>query len=278
MKTRTALPWLALAVVATAFIATEMEPAGLLALATQAAQGAQYIKTLQNPDSLPAVRSYYIDYTIPLQKESYLLYVPNTYDGSEPFGLIVFISSGDAVTGLPPGWENVLSAKRILFLAAQNSGNPRYDNRRLGLAVLGAERIAQDYRIDPKRIYAAGVSGGSRIACDLGFYQSDLIKGVITSVGVNFPGNPPPATNAQNLPYGVIQATPTELADAKNNVRFAIITGPGDFRHGDILRIYNTGFLKEAMQCKLFDVPGMGHTTCDGETLNQAIEYIEGGN
>ena len=81
-------------------------------------------------------------------------------------------------------------------------------------------------------------------------------------------------TNGQG--YGFFDATRDEI-DRARRVRFTLITGPRDFRHGNILDIYNGGFAKFGLQAKLFDIPGMGHETADATTLDAALDFIDVG-
>ena len=76
-------------------------------------------------------------------------------------------------------------------------------------------------------------------------------------------------------PYGVFDADAQEIARARQ-VRFVLITGSNDVRRGNVLDIYHGGFSREQFQAKLFDVPGMGHDTCDGATLAAALDFLAG--
>ena len=56
-----------------------------------------------------------------------------------------------------------------------------------------------------------------------------------------------------------------------------MITGSRDFRHGNILDIFNGGFAAEGFKAKLFDVPGMPHDTADAQTLSAAPRFHRAG-
>jgi len=56
-----------------------------------------------------------------------------------------------------------------------------------------------------------------------------------------------------------------------------LITGPGDFRYGSLLDIYEGGFARDSFQAKLIDDPWMAHETCGPVTLCQALDFIEQG-
>jgi hypothetical protein len=173
----------------------------------------------------------------------------------------------------------VLDQRKFLYIAAQGAGNDQYGSRRLGLAVLGALEMMKHYRIDPNRVYSAGFSGGARMAGMLGFFQADLFHGTIQNCGADF-YKPVPvqaatsSTDTAGKPYGLFDATADEIVGARG-VRFALITGSRDFRHGNILDIFNGGFAAEGFKAKLFDVPGMPHDTADAQTLSAALDFIE---
>lgn len=227
-----------------------------------------------------AYRSPTISYNLNGASERFLVYVPSNYSNREQFGLIVFNSPLDTIRGVPDGWEDVLYLQRFLLVAPENAGNGQSIERRAGLGVLAAKAMIAKYNIDKSRIYAAGLSGGARIASMLGFCQGDIFRGTIQSCGTNFIkpvawrlANPESAADKQ---YGQAGATAQEVDYAKSNVRFALITGSNDFRYNYIRDIYNGGFVPERFQCKLFDIPNMQHCNCDGNALRQALEFLRG--
>jgi hypothetical protein len=237
------------------------------------------LSCLDAPIVLPPIRSRQIDYKIVPSAEKYFVWVPSSYDGSVPYGLVVYVSSFENSTALPPGWESVLTKQKMIFVSPQGAGNSCLTARRCGLALLGALEMKAKYKIDERRIFAAGVSGGARTASDLGFFQSDVFRGTIQDCGSNFYRKV--ARNASNNwvdsegnTYGVLAATAEEVSRAKKSTRFCLITGPGDFRRGNLIDIYNDGFLREGFQARLFDIPTMGHQDCDAATLEKVFEYL----
>jgi hypothetical protein len=67
-----------------------------------------------------------------------------------------------------------------------------------------------------------------------------------------------------------------DVISSARRVRFALITGSGDRRHGSIVDIFNGGFAREGFQARLFDIPGMAHGTADPQTLSAALNFLEG--
>jgi hypothetical protein len=230
---------------------------------------------------LPDQQDSNVDYGLDTNAETFFVHVPYTYTIASDYGLVVYIHPGDQISSEPDGWPDVLDHRRLLFIAPLNAGNEQAATRRLGLAVLAAEGMMQRYRINPKRVYASGWSGGGRIAGMLGFFQADVFHATIQSCGADFYTSVPHVSaNAQwgtdAAPYGLFTATQSEIDQARH-VRFTLITGINDFRHGNILDLYNGGFAKFGFQAKLFDIPGMGHDTANAATLGAALDYIESG-
>lgn len=228
------------------------------------------------------VRSPRINYEIDLRKETFTIHVPSNYDGSLPFGLVVFIPATDLLLGAPNGWAAVLEERRLLLVIPQRAGNDLAEAHRLGLGVIATLEMQERYQIDPRRIYAAGISGGARIAGRLGFYQSDLFRGTIQSCGADFPRPVPrvkavPLDRDQGRAYGVIEATETEVQRARDNVRFVIATGPGDFRYGNLFDIFYGGFSRDGFKARFLDIPEMKHEVCSSETLRRALDFLDSG-
>jgi hypothetical protein len=240
-----------------------------------------FVDSFDGPSPAPPNRSTHVKYDLDPANEKFLVNVPASYDGKRDFGLVAFIPADNSFAQLPTGWDRVLADHHLIFVAPQAAGNDQPTERRYGLAVLAAGEMLTHYRIDPNRVYAAGFSGGARIANHLGFYQNDLFHGTIQNCGADFyrhvPQTNPPAPDVPDGEYGVISASPQEVSSARQNARFALITGSRDFRHGNILDIYQNGYAVEGFNARLFDVPNMPHRYCDAPTLARAIEFIDEG-
>ncbi len=247
----------------------------------RSARTGAFFATFGAPSHPPRSTNPQIAYGLIPANEQYFIYVPPKYNGTQPYGLIVF-TYADPTAQLPFSWQAILDARGYIFVAAQNAGNDQPRGRRLALAVTGALDIMKAYRIDPNRVYAAGFSGGARMAGLLAFYQSDIFRGTLQNCGADF-YRPVPAIDATTQVdtagklYGVlVEASDDEIRRAKKS-RFALITGTNDFRHGNILDIFHGGFEQDGFQAKLFDIEGIGHEICDGATLSRALDFLEKG-
>ena len=245
-------------------------------------QTGDFIATFGGDQLVPGRLDSHINYDLNPDTARYFIHVPTDYNSSSSYGLIVWTDAAESVNGLPAGWASILDSRQFLFIAAENAGNHQYDRLRLGLAVMAALEMTDHYRIDGYKIYAAGYSGGARISGMLGFYQPDVFTGTIQNCGADFYRQVPTVnatnwTSTSGRPYGVLKATPGEIARARQ-VRFVLITGSNDFRHGNMLDIYNGGFAREGFHAKLFDVPGMGHDVPGPSILSEALDFLAGGN
>ncbi len=246
-----------------------------------AAQAKGAIATFPKKVDVSVQRAESIDYDINLATCPYFVFLPANYTGREAFGLIAYTSASEQFNELPLDWEQVLARNKLILICPQNAGNECGSHRRHGLTVLGTLAASQYYNIDRKRIYAAGLSGGARIASNVAFLQPDLYCGTIQSCGTNFYKDVPRqyATESEDTrgnKYGVVKVPANLLQLAKSKIRFALVTGSNDFRYGNIKDIFQNGFYKEGFKVKLFDISGMQHTDCDGNTLEQAIRFIDG--
>lgn len=216
----------------------------------------------------------HVKYDLELAKESFYLFIPDSYDGSQPYGLLTFVNAGDSME-LPGGWGPVLEEKQLLFLAPQQAGNEQEVTRRTGLPIVGMLKMMETYKIDKRRVYVSGLSGGARMASRLAYYHPDLVTGVAPICGVDFYEAVPRVEATNQDEYGVFPLAKPQISKTKQNVRFALITGETDFRRLCIRDLYNGGYAKQGFKAKLFDIPGMGHAICSAEVIKQALEFLD---
>lgn len=160
------------------------------------------------------------DQDIATGQERYDLFVPDAADNDPSLGLLVFVSPSDEFR-LPPGWSKVLDRERLVMVVARNSGNSRnMVGRRVPLALHGYGLATGRYRIDPRRVYIAGFSGGGRAAQLIAFAYPDVFHGVLMFAGSDPFGEgavPPPPRELMELVQErlrVVQST--GLADSVN--------------------------------------------------------------
>lgn len=210
-----------------------------------------------------------------MDKELYYIYVPPNYTSAEPFGLLVFINAGDTM-GLPAGWDKVLEQKKLLYIAPQNVGNNQQHNRRVDLSYIGLAKMMELYKVDEKRVYTTGMSGGARTANWFALMHPDVISGTLPICGADFIKAVPKIRATKDDAYGSIGGFEGQsVAKIKSKIRFVFITGDKDWRLGNIQDIFEEGYKREHFQAKLIQVPDMGHEICKGEPLLEGLEFIE---
>ena len=208
-----------------------------------------------------------------LLKEKFHVVVPETYSpGATNWGLFVWVSPGDSPK-LPADWEAVLARHHLLFIGAYNSGNPRDAFDRFRLAVDASLNMRLRFRIDPKRIYISGFSGGGRVASMLAVGYADIFTGTIAICGVNFYGD---ATGPDGAVFErSYEPDPALAALARRNGHFALITGDRDPNRANTQAVHEQGFKKNGFSHVLYlEVPQMGHSMPAAEWLDKALDFM----
>jgi hypothetical protein len=98
---------------------------------------------------------------------------------------------------------------------------------------------------------------------------------VFAICGAQFPAKVPRVQATRTDEYGWFSLDDPHIAAAKEKVRFVLVTGSNDFRHGNILDIFNGGFQKDGYAVKLMDVPGMEHAVCPAKILKESLDFLE---
>ena len=120
-----------------------------------------------------------------VKQESYSILVPKGYKKEVPHGLFIWISAG-ANASIPKEWEKVLADKKLIFIGALNSGNPRNVFDRMRLAIDANHNLRGLYNVDGRRVYVSGFSGGSRVASMVSVCYADMFSGAVCFMGANF--------------------------------------------------------------------------------------------
>ena len=216
-----------------------------------------------------------IDYRFDLATESFEIFVPGNYSDKKAFGVFAFMNASDQMT-LPREWAAIMEKEKLICLIPQKIGNDQPFSRRVGLTLIGILKTAERYKADPRRIYTGGMSGGARCSLQLAFLHNDVIAGNISICGANFYEPVPRVKATGGSDYGLWPVPPDQVAEARKKVRFVFITGARDFRYGNILDIYEGGFVKNGFRTKLIDQPNMGHQLCSSKSLVEAFHFVSG--
>ena len=209
-----------------------------------------------------------------VKKELFDIFLPKNYRDSDPHGLFIWISASDK-PAIPAEWEPVLAEKKLIFIGAHKSGNPRSVFDRMRLAIDANFNVRKLANIDPARVIVSGFSGGSRVASMLGVCYADIFPATLCCMGVNFYTDVATPDGKQTFRLGYLPHDDF-VKMAKQECRYVLITGEKDFNLPNTQAVFTHGFLKEGFKAvELLNIPAQGHSPPKAEWLKKAIEFID---
>ena len=230
---------------------------------------------------------------------SYITYVPNTYDGTENFPVLMNFHgfSGDAGYHLTEtNMQYAAHSNKFLLVYPQGAlleGEPHWnpclpsaDNKSdiddLGFVEALLDQVSSDYLVDRNRVYAVGYSNGGMMSYGLAMHKSDLItafgsvSGTMLDCGEQ-PNHPMPVivmhgTNDFTIPYDgssdtVSIETTIEYWNSFNNTNTTpVLTSASDVgEKGSSVEIeryqYSDG--DNGSSVELYKIVGGGHDWVD---------------
>lgn len=222
-----------------------------------------------------------IDYDgVDLSTRNYDLYIPDGYDGSEPYGLVLYLNSG---AGAEPDADliPVLEEEKLIYVGATAKGNFSPTNQRIAWGLIGYLRTMELLHIDTDRLYMHGGSGGSRAGHALSFYHPELFRGIFGRVGSGYPEYLPNCyeTRSANSHYEIAYMghwndTDFRFYPRDLGFRYYVITGYNDFREGDNFNVYHYGFERNGFINRLYTEPG-GHSAGSTMAYQAALSFME---
>lgn len=202
------------------------------------------------------------DRTVELATESYFVYVPESYAPERPHGLLVWVSPTDDGAVRRPELRAELAARRLIWIAAERSGNERAGLDRHALALAAAAAAPRRWSIDPERVFVGGYSGGGRVASQLALLWPERFRGGLFVMGCNWyaplavpgepgrrwrPSFPAPDRGQRRL--------------LLRHRRFAFVTAEGDFNR-DQTRATEAAARRDGFRRTIYlEAPGGDHVT-----------------
>lgn len=130
------------------------------------------------------------DPVLDLAQERFAVYVPSGPEPAAGYGLLVFVPPWEG-QALPRGWLPVLERAGMIAVTAARAGNAQNVlGRRVPLALAAYENVARAHRIDPRRVYVGGFSGGARVALRVALGFPDIFRGALLNAGSDPLGSP----------------------------------------------------------------------------------------
>ncbi len=214
------------------------------------------------------------------------LYVPPNYDESKPFGVYVEVPAPDRLRVPFSAHQLVYQKHELLYITPHGAGNSQVLSRRLGLALDALASVKAAYRVDPKRCYIGGTSGGGITSTMVCFLRPEHFQGAVNivrgallepytlekDVQVLGASSYKAGTTYQPFIPGLERKHIT-LSRRYQDKRWAFVAGEKDFNY-EFTKASGPQWKKHGYNAKYFHVPGMGHTNATPETLNTVLTWM----
>nr|WP_199046935.1 PHB depolymerase family esterase [Dyella sp. ASV24] len=203
------------------------------------------------------------DQPVDLAHERFALYVP-AQAPPDGYSLLVFVPPWNEAK-VPPSWIPVLDRHGMILVSAANIGNDASVlDRRDPLSLLAATNVMARYRVNPRRVYVGGFSGGSRVALRLALGYPDLFHGALLDAGSDAIG--------QTLPL-----PPPSLFDRfQTESRIVYLTGQQDAARQDMERQSRQSLRDWCIDnVDVLSMAGVGHDLAEPAALDRALTSLE---
>jgi len=225
-----------------------------------------------------------VNYDVDLSTWTYDVYVPPNYDGTKPYGVVVYSTSDP--------WPAVMlqtasADKNLIWIAPRGVGGNNDNWQVSGVALMAIYRANELFNINPRRVYTSGKSANARITSALAFYHSELIKGTAPSSGFGMPRlnavTPDyiPNTSGKTDSYfgyadlwlfGDENATNT--ASKANKLRSYLFARYDDYREDYFIEAFHCAYEPQGQISFLYNGPG-SHTDPSDAEMKEAIDYLD---
>lgn len=186
---------------------------------------------------------------------SWTIYIP-TLSNLKPPSVLVYISPTKS-GGLDSNWREVLEQHKMIYIAAESSGNNTLANQRMVMAIMAIKVLDLHLDYDRTKVFISGFSGGGRVASMLAIQYPSLFQGGLYICGVDF----------------WKKSQSSKVARLLKN-RFVFLTGNKDFNRKETRKVYRRYLGAGAENSSFMSINGMGHEHPDTESFRAAIEYL----
>lgn len=220
-----------------------------------------------DPNDAPDPRAHADEYD--LEEQTFQVYVPDAYDGGEPYGLLVWVAADDR--GVLP-WPAVFDSRKLIVISADNVGDRQNIWKRMGLQLDAVHNITARYNINPDRVYISGCSKGGRIASQLGLIFADVFDGAMPMDGCDWYQQlvvPDSGGRAYRARFNRPPARLLRHAQRRN--RYVLMTGELDENRDQTSFFYERGYQRAGFEFVWY-VEEAGARHCQ-----HSPEFIEAG-
>jgi predicted esterase len=193
------------------------------------------------------------------------VYLPHGHSSEVPAGLIVYVSPVESGE-IPDDWKSVLDHRNLIWIGVNKSGNTMPREQRIAEAKASLAFAADQYELNVKRIYIAGMSGGAQVAAIVSARHPELFKGGLFFCGVD------PWSERDLDPW--FESPPVGLEFIKQN-SYVFVSGTEDFKLAAVAGVYRKYRKAGVEASRLIVVDGMGHELPDTGTFDRALEFLD---
>lgn len=196
-----------------------------------------------------------------------IVYVPDNYDDSKPFGIYLHITPSKGGVRPNPGYRELMAKYQLIFISPNGTPNRSSMWRRIVLGVDSMATVKAHYKIDPKRVYVGGTSGGGHMGMFCQMLYPEHFNGAISHAAQSYL----PSDNSCGHFPGL------GLSDTKKGPRrklkWAVISGDKDFNYKEILKT-SEEWIDKNFDYKFFDIKGMGHSMAKASDFEQVLIWM----
>jgi len=200
-------------------------------------------------------------------KNRCVIYCPESYDGSDPYGVFLYISPGNEGV-IKSNLQSILDRFKLIGVSASGVGNKTPGKKlnpmikRVTLSLDALSVVERDYKIDPNRRVVGGLSGGGHMAFLTAALYPELFQGAISSAAQSYLPEHFPGFKMSDFTKG-----------RRSENKWVVISGNKDYNYPEILKTSKI-WKSNGLNYRFIDVPGMGHQLFKPEFFVEALGFI----
>lgn len=208
----------------------------------------------------------------PAGSQTCLFFMPNDDGPPRPWGVYLHLSPKDEAW-LPPGYDAICQQHHLLFISPNQGGNERGEWLRAAQALDALATLQASGKIDPKRVFIGGFSGGGYMCFWIQALYPQLFAAALNH-GRDFPLQPRKVTGgtyAAAMPYLTLSDW-RSLAARPN--RWAFLMGTAD-PNWPLLQAGQKEWEGAGLPHRIFSVNDFPHNPLPPATLSAALNWAE---
>jgi predicted esterase len=192
-------------------------------------------------------------------KQSYDLFIPERANLKKPMPAVLFISAAETPQD-GRAYEAICRQQGFIFISVRNAGNTVKETKRTRIVLDCFDDVRRQVPLDPDRTYIAGLSGGGRMACAIGFALPEYFGGIM-----------PMAAG------GELRNEAWLVHRAIDRLSVALITGQNDYNRGEVEKFRGPRWKEMGIRTKWWVQPGVGHNLANQAAFAEALKFLEAG-